>query len=70
MDFIKLAAQCGARIGRQLDLPVAGDPASFERQVFLVVEVRLEQAAIVVRSARHDRLHGAEVVPEILPKRE
>ena len=53
-----------AGIGRQFQLPLADDARVLERQVALVAQVGLEQAAVVLGRAGDDGLQAAEVVAE------
>ena len=53
-----------AELGRQLEPPGADRARALERQVALVAQVGLEQAAVVLAAAGDDRLDRAEAVGE------
>lgn len=53
-------------LGGQLELPLPDRAAALEREVALVAQRRLEEAAVVVTRAGHDRLQRPAVVAEAL----
>ena len=47
-------------LARQLDAPAADRAQELERQIALVAEIELEQAAVVLPARRRDRLPRAD----------